>query len=715
MVRYDAAMTPALRQCHAQALGAEIVDAKVALPGVQKLLLPAGRSVEGAVQALQELGRDYVEYALPNSLIEPQAIPNDPLVPATWRYANKENFWWLNAGAVCIGRRCMYRGIGALDAWDRHRGDPGFRLGIIDTGFQTEKGDFGNGVDSNFSGEAAQVYRDNTGDVVVREFRGVPELCERWDVRNRPSNVCLDKPPGSYTRDHGTAVAWFAAARGNNRIFGSGVMQEAAIVPVQTAGGGTDVMVEAIRWLARPTRGNAKVVNISQAPGRGSSPLLADVMAQWPDTLWVWAAGNDAYNTDTRSNPSTRNYLPYASLYCQDPTQDPAAAYRLTWQGVSGQRGPKPPTRFACLHRLEPGDEPTRNVLASDVPCGLRAIKDSTRPESSTVEELGRWQKPDGEIGGNRGNMICVAANNIEGQLSSFSNYGRKTVEFSAPGEDLTGPLTGPDAGKILAGRSGTSYSAPLVAGVAGLVRSRYPGLTAAQTKCVLMNAAARAPLPPQDITRLRHPAFLQPQDNVDAGLDLMGREVTQSTGRTTGAGRLKADQLLRVMGIPNARFALDEADDANLGRGDCQGASRAVVQFTVDGGGKEEKTLPPFATVAWRLRGIPPAPRGQQAVTKVEARPDWRKETGWVDVTDQVKHYPNDPAPTLLAGRLEFPRGEPTGLFGRKRSLKLKQLSLKWTIRGEPRPIGESISVWLWPEASQYFQRLRERQEKGT
>ena len=730
MVRYDAAMTPALRRCHAEALGAEIVDAKVVLPGLQKLLLPRGRSVEGAVAALQRLGRDYVEYALPNSIVEPQAVTDDPLVPDFQVDAGPNNFWWLWSGAKCPQPgQCTYKGIGAVDAWGSYTGNSKFRLGILDSGFETNKGDFEDGVDSNFSGQAAQVYQDEERKSVVKELGTEPGVCKKW--KRKPGvarNVC---EVGDRTNDHGTAVAWFAAARGNNGIFGSGVMQQAAIVPAQLTDGGIASLVEGMRWLADPKGGNAKVVNISRGwfGSLGDDQLVADVMAQWPNTLWVWAAGNDAYNTDTRYNPNMQGYEPYQPLYC--------GRYRLTWQGVGGQRDPKPPEMFDCIESLDDqqGGPPTRRVLADDAPCRLRKVFDSWQPKSSTVEELGRWQDADKKtgklkengIGGNRGNMICVAANDMDGQLAEFSNYGRKTVEFSAPGTSMTRPMTGSEAGNI-GESSGTSYSAPLVAGIAGLVRSKYPSLSAAQTKCVLMNAAAQAPLPPQEIDNVRHPAFLQPQDTVNTPVKQpttpegqakapkgAGRMVKGPGDRTEGASRLGADELLRVMGIPNAAFALDEAaraalDQPSLTR-DCQEARQAIVQLTATGTKTEEDKKD--ATVAWKLRGIP-----LLSVAKVEARPDWvwtwNRKNAWVDVTKQVIY--DNPDENKLDGRLKFPRGTFKTFGFINKTLRSKQLSLRWTITigREVTQVYDAISVWLWPDASKYFRDLKNKQKKN-
>ena len=67
--------------------------------------------------------------------------------------------------------------------------------------------------------------------------------------------------------------------------------------------------------------------------------------------------------------------------------------------------------------------------------------------------------------------------------LANFSNYGATTVDFFAPGVDIYSTV--PD-GKY-EDASGTSMACPATAGVAALIRSYFPTLSAVQVKEVLM------------------------------------------------------------------------------------------------------------------------------------------------------------------------------------------------------------------------------------
>lgn len=69
---------------------------------------------------------------------------------------------------------------------------------------------------------------------------------------------------------------------------------------------------------------------------------------------------------------------------------------------------------------------------------------------------------------------------------ADFSNYGEYSVDLFAPGEDIYSTLPVNTYGF----NSGTSMAAPVVTGVAGLIRSYYPQLTAQQVKHVLVESA---------------------------------------------------------------------------------------------------------------------------------------------------------------------------------------------------------------------------------
>jgi subtilisin family serine protease len=68
---------------------------------------------------------------------------------------------------------------------------------------------------------------------------------------------------------------------------------------------------------------------------------------------------------------------------------------------------------------------------------------------------------------------------------TDFSNYGKQNVDIFAPGQDIYSAIPG----DTYAYFNGTSMAAPVVSGVAALVWSRYPQLTATELKAILLES----------------------------------------------------------------------------------------------------------------------------------------------------------------------------------------------------------------------------------
>lgn len=85
-------------------------------------------------------------------------------------------------------------------------------------------------------------------------------------------------------------------------------------------------------------------------------------------------------------------------------------------------------------------------------------------------------------------NMITVGALNTtygSGLVANFSNYGSFNVDLFAPGKEIYATVPN----NKYRYEQGTSMAAPNVSGVAALVRSYYPSLTAAQVKQILLDS----------------------------------------------------------------------------------------------------------------------------------------------------------------------------------------------------------------------------------
>ncbi|MCL7752740.1 S8 family peptidase [Polaribacter sp. Z022] len=95
------------------------------------------------------------------------------------------------------------------------------------------------------------------------------------------------------------------------------------------------------------------------------------------------------------------------------------------------------------------------------------------------------------EISDNVLTIGAMSANYNEKLPASFSNYGKINVDVFAPGVQVNS--TTPENG--YAKFSGTSMAAPSTAGVAALIRSYYPKLSASQVKHILMNSGTKIDL----------------------------------------------------------------------------------------------------------------------------------------------------------------------------------------------------------------------------
>ena len=69
---------------------------------------------------------------------------------------------------------------------------------------------------------------------------------------------------------------------------------------------------------------------------------------------------------------------------------------------------------------------------------------------------------------------------------ASFSNYNKKHVDVFAPGRDIYSTTPGSEYASF----NGTSMAAPMVAGIAALVRSYFPDLKAKQVKEIILESA---------------------------------------------------------------------------------------------------------------------------------------------------------------------------------------------------------------------------------
>lgn len=91
-------------------------------------------------------------------------------------------------------------------------------------------------------------------------------------------------------------------------------------------------------------------------------------------------------------------------------------------------------------------------------------------------------------------NMITVGASGDSslksGMIAPFTNYGKSTVDVLAPGVKIYSTVP---TGNRYSFQEGTSMAAPVVSGIAALIRGYYPQLSAAEVKQVLIQSADKS------------------------------------------------------------------------------------------------------------------------------------------------------------------------------------------------------------------------------
>ncbi|MGK5089700.1 S8 family peptidase [Bdellovibrionota bacterium FG-2] len=87
-------------------------------------------------------------------------------------------------------------------------------------------------------------------------------------------------------------------------------------------------------------------------------------------------------------------------------------------------------------------------------------------------------------------NILSVAATDIHNQLLPSSNWGKKAVDVTAPGENIYSTLPGGRYGFM----TGTSQATAFVTGIAALLLSQNPSLTPQQIKQLIVKSVDKLP-----------------------------------------------------------------------------------------------------------------------------------------------------------------------------------------------------------------------------
>ena len=150
--------------------------------------------------------------------------------------------------------------------------------------------------------------------------------------------------------------------------------------------------------------------------------------------------------------------------------------------------------------------------------------------------------------------VISVGALNENGTRRSNSNYGENSVSIYAPGTSILSTLPNNSYGIM----SGTSMAAPHVTGVAALLLSYNPDLTAAQLKSAILNGAdtisISTPDGTQSVKKLNAIKALQyVMDNYGDSVNLKFNDRTFSKAIDATSSYFEESNCMLMMKVTNA------------------------------------------------------------------------------------------------------------------------------------------------------------------
>ena len=256
--------------------------------------------------------------------------------------------------------------------------------------------------------------------------------------------------------DHGTHVSGIIVANRNNDIGIKGVANNVSIMTIRVVPQGDERDKDVANGIRYAVDNGAKVINMSFGKGYKWDKKVVDEAIKYADSkgvLLVHAAGNDNQNNDVTDNFPTKYY--------DSPEAD---AYAL--------KNKKP--------EVKPFIPPTPNGMANG---GQMQRKDPFAKPAPL--DTAKYQLPHAK------NWITVGASaykDNDALKASFSNYGKYNVDVFAPGFMINSTTPNNKYEEF----DGTSMAAPVVSGLAALILSYYPHLTAVDIKDIIMKSVTK-------------------------------------------------------------------------------------------------------------------------------------------------------------------------------------------------------------------------------
>lgn len=128
-------------------------------------------------------------------------------------------------------------------------------------------------------------------------------------------------------------------------------------------------------------------------------------------------------------------------------------------------------------------DEAVKYTIKKDV-----LLIQAAGNDNKNIDSAAHFPNPSYLKGGRAGAYIVVGASGLKGEKAGFSNYGKNEVDVFAPGVQIYSSIPGSKYDYY----DGTSMAAPVVAGLAALIREYYPKLSALQVKDIILKSVVK-------------------------------------------------------------------------------------------------------------------------------------------------------------------------------------------------------------------------------
>jgi subtilisin family serine protease len=256
--------------------------------------------------------------------------------------------------------------------------------------------------------------------------------------------------------DHGTHVSGIVAAKRNNNIGINGVANNVSIMTIRVVPQGDERDKDVANGIRYAVDNGARVINMSFGKGYKWDKKVVDEAVKYAEAkgvLLVHAAGNDNQNNDITDNFPTKYYdCPEAEAYAKKHKKEIKPFI--------------PPANMAN------GDPRNSSMSRSAFmkPAPLDTNKYNLPHAKNWIEVGASAYKDDDDL------------------KASFSNYGKYNVDVFAPGFMINSTVPNSKYEEF----DGTSMAAPVVTGLAALILSYYPELTAVEVKDIIMKSVTK-------------------------------------------------------------------------------------------------------------------------------------------------------------------------------------------------------------------------------